>query len=53
MLLMVAMLTAPFHSMSNETFARTGKTGGIAGVGGVAVGFAGSPSPCDNELARS
>ena len=45
-----AVSIAPFHTMSNETFARTGKIGGIP-FGGTAV--AGSPRPWVSELARS
>src|SRR5947208_2785064 len=40
-----AIDSAPSHSTSNETFACTGKTAEMGGVG--------SPSPCVSELARS
>src|SRR5215471_14988959 len=49
-LVICAVSIAPFHSMSNETLARTGKIGGIP-FGGTTV--AGSPRPCVSELARS
>ena len=49
-LVICAVSMAPFHTMSNETFARTGKIGGIP-FGGTAV--AGSPRPWVSELARS
>src|SRR5215467_3309254 len=48
-----AIARAPFHSTSKETFARTGNIPGMAGVGGMAAGLAGSPNPCVRELARS
>src|SRR6266550_4803331 len=40
-----AIVRAAFHSTSKETFARTGKTPAMGGLG--------SPSPCVRELARS
>lgn len=51
LLLMSAIVTIPFHSTSNETVARMGATGGIAGY--IKAGPARSPSPWVTELARS